>query len=183
MPAERGRAVTLVSMAVVLLATAAMPRSARGLHEEGMLKVASRVLVAGDSVRVVGEKFDGGMSLTLMLVGLSGRASLGDVRTDGTGTFSQLVAVPADLAAGGYRLIAFGSDGDEAAALDVTVAPARAGPAAGAAEITERDAEPTDEPLALDRARRSGVTGGAIVGIVLALLAGGALLRRPADSA
>ena len=154
--------------------------SLAAVHEEGVLKLASRALVAGDSLPLKGEKFTRSSPLTLALVGMAGRVSLGTVRSDSVGAFTASVLVPRDASAGSYRLVAIAEDGDEVASLDVTVSAAAAADLAAMPghERMEME-EPTGEPLVLDRARSPLVTWSVVTGIGLALIGGVVLLRRP----
>jgi hypothetical protein len=162
---------------VLMAAITAVPAVATVLHPEGTLKLADRRLAAGSSVHVGGEKFVRSGTLELVLVGLAGRVPLGKVETDSVGGFTESLGVPANLEFGSYRLVAISSDGDEVASLNVELMAAPEEPEAEGAH--SEAAEPTAEPLALDRAESPWVTGGAVVGIVFALAAGGLLLRKP----
>jgi len=153
--------------------------AAASAHEEGVLTVSNRVLVAGDTVVVTGAKFEPGGTLSLALVGVRGRVSLGTVHADTAGAFRSALHVPDDLERGSYRLVATAEDGDEAGALDVAVVPWTP---VTSADTAEGRAGPSDEPLALPRAHSLFVTTTEIVGIVLALALGAALLRRPAGA-
>jgi len=127
--------------------------------------------------------------LRLLLVGVAGRFQLGEVTADGVGGFAESLEVPANLALGAYRLVAIATDDDEVASLNVELLAAapdadeeheHAGEANHPDDGEHTDAaEPTDEPLSLDRAGSPLVTGGAVVAILLALVTGGLLLRRP----
>ena len=172
----RSRQSRLVTLAI-LGALAVWPAVAAA-HGKGVLKLANRRLVAGDTLRLTGEKFPKASTLTLLLAGAGGRTRLAEVRTDTNGAFRSTALVPADLPVGSYRLVALASDGDEVGALDVEVVPA----AAHEHEMMEHadDAsEPSAQPLALDRARSPWVTGAAVGVIAAALVVGGVLLRRP----
>lgn len=160
----------ILAALTVLVSTAAV-------HGGGVLKLADRRLVAGDTVRVGGEKFPKTATLTLSLVGSAGRTRLTEIRSDTAGRFRVAPVIPADQPAGAYRLIVVASDGDEVGALDVEVvrASARGEPAGRSDEA----AEPSAQPLALARARSSWVTGGTLAGIVIAALVGALLIRRP----
>ncbi len=154
---------------------------ASALHPEGTLKLADRRLVPGSAVRVGGEKFARGGTLELVLVGVAGRMSLRDATADSVGGFSVAVEVPADLALGSYRLVAVAPDGDDVATLNVElVAPTEE---ETAAEARREAPVATAEPLALDRATSPWVTGGAVAGILIALVAGGVLIRQPKATA
>ena len=160
-----------------ILAALSVLASVATVHGKGVLKIADRRVVAGDSVRVSGEKFPKAANLTMLLVGLPGRTRLMEIRSDTAGRFRVAPVVPADLPAGAYRLIVVASDGDEVGALDVEIVPAteRRQPAAGSDEA----AEPSAHPLSLERARSPWVTGGTLAGIVVAVVVGGLLIRRP----
>lgn len=166
---------SLVLPAVMLLAILTSPVPAAA-HEKGVLRPATRELAAGDTLAVSGEHFTESAALELLLVGPRGRLPLGTVRTDSMGTFTARLMVPLEAGAGAYRLVAVAADGDEVAAVDVAVLPARAaGPAPAAVPIVE---EPSAEPLALDRARSPLVTGAVLAAAVAAALLGVSLLRR-----
>ncbi len=163
-----------VALAVAVVATA--PRILDA-HEKGVLKLANRELMAGDSVRLAGEKFTPRGALTLFLTGVRGRIRLDQVRADTGGAFALVIRVPTDLAPGAYRLVAVAADGDEVAALDVSVVAHGAGH--GPAAAGHEGDGPSAAPLVLDRARSPWVTVGAVAMIALALVSSGMLLRRP----
>jgi hypothetical protein len=182
-------AVALASLPTLANATA--DDAAARMHPEGTLKVTDREIHAGATFEIGGEKFASDGTLELMFVGLVGDVPLGEVTADSVGSFHGSFAVPANLDAGAYRLVAIAADGDEVASLDMSVLAAVLDPAGddAHAEVNGGDAgahsdaaEPTDEPLALDRASNPWVTGGAIAGILFAIVGGGVLLRRPADT-
>jgi hypothetical protein len=146
-------------------------------HEKGVLKPATRQLVPGSFVRVDGEKFSRGSRLTLVLIGVDGDHRLREIQVDTAGGFVESLEVPDDLAQGAYRLVALASDGDEAATVDVEVLaavdPRGTEPASGSEHV------PSAIPLTLDRSESPLVTGGAVVGILLAFAIGATMLRRP----
>lgn len=146
-------------------------------HEKGVLKLPSAVLAVGTTVPVTGERFTKGGQLKIVLVGLSGRTDVADVRADSAGKFTHQLSVPGNLAAGTYRLVAIATDGDEVAALDVELV-SQAAEAPSATAPHEGHAMPSPEPLPLARARSPVVTGGALITIVLALALGGTMLYR-----
>ncbi len=141
----------------------------------------------GATVPIGGEKFAEHGELELVLVGVAGRFRLGDVTADSVGGFAKSFDIPADIELGAYRLVAIATDDDEVASLNVELlaAPLDADKENGHAEDGQsHDAEsaehaPTDEPLILDRAGSPWVRGGAVVGIIIALVGGGLLLRKP----
>ena len=169
------RSLTAGGLAAVF---AAVPMGAL-VHEEGTLKVADRSFVPGSTVQIGGEKFSRGGKLDLVLVGVAGRFVVGEVTADSAGGFSASFEVPMDVAVGAYRLVAIATDGDEVATVNVNMLAAPAAPEDHGQSEDHGGAEPSAEPLLLDRAHSPFVRGGAIVGIVLALAAGGMLLRKP----
>ncbi len=190
-----GRALIVGSLVAVITSIPATVIAADALrHPEGTLKLAKRQLVAGNTVPIGGEKFAKYGELELLLVGVAGRFRVGDVTTDSVGGFAESFDIPADLDVGAYRLVAIATDGDEVASLNVELlaeAPS-SDEGAGHAEDDSGHVEdghahdagpaedaPTDEPLILERAGSPWVRGGAVVGIIIALVGGGLLLRRP----
>ena len=147
-------------------------------HEDGVLKLTNKTFPAGQYVRLTGEKFQKNSKLMLVLFGMRGRIELAEITVDSAGAFTDSLEIPADVAPGSWRLIAVATDGDEVATLDVEVLPAMTVPEEMPEDHPMDDAEPSHEPLALDRARNPLVTGTVIGGIGLALLLGGVLLRR-----
>jgi len=160
-----------------LLAVLAVLVNVVVVHGKGVLRLADRRLVAGDTARVSGEKFPKASSLVMLLVGPAGRTRLSDVQTDTAGVFRAAPVIPADLPVGAYRLVVLASDGDEVGALDVEVVPATA--PRRALEAPDSSGEPSAQPLSLARARSAWVTGSALAVIAVAILVGGLLLRRP----
>ena len=176
MHSSRSASSRLATLLALIALTVGAPLHA---HEKGVLTPASRELSPGDSVRIAGAHFTARATLTLALVGVQGGVRLAEVRTDSVGAFDMTVFVPAATAAGTYRLVATASDGDEVATLDVVVSAPVAAHTPDAHAAAPAIAMPTGQPLLLDRARSPMVTGTVVAGIVLALAAGAALLRRP----
>ena len=169
-----GRTLAVGSLVAVITSVPATTIADDALrHPEGTLKLAERQLVAGSAVPIGGEKFAEHGKLELLLVGVTGRFSLGDVTADSVGGFAESFDIPVDLELGAYRLVAIATDGDEVASLNVELL--------AAAPSSDEDAghAPTDEPLILDRTGGRWVRGGAVVGIMIALVGGGLLLRKP----
>jgi hypothetical protein len=160
-----------------LLAVLAVLVSVVAVHGKGVLRLADRRLVPGDTARVSGEKFPKASSLVLLLVGPAGRTRLSEVHTDTAGVFRAAPVIPADLPVGAYRLVALASDGDEVGALDVEVVPAAT--PRRALKAADGSAEPSAQALALERAGSPWVTGGMVAVILVAVVVGGLLLRRP----
>ncbi len=190
-----GRALAVGSLVAVITSVPATTIADDALrHPEGTLKLAERQLVAGSTVPIGGEKFAEHGKLELLLVGVAGRFRLGDVTADSVGGFAESFDIPADLELGAYRLVAIATDGDEVASLNVELLAEvpSSDEGAGHAEDDSGRAEdghahdagppedaPTDEPLILDRTGSPWVRGGAVVGIIIALVGGGLLLRKP----
>ena len=175
------RVLVIGAVAVALTGLPTVGTASR-LHPEGTLKLADRRLVPGSAVQVRGEKFARGGTLELVLAGLAGRIWLRDVTADSVGGFSTAVEVPADLEIGSYRLVAVAADGDEVATLNVElVAQPVEGPTAD--EAQREPSVATAEPLVLNRATSPWVTGGAVAGVLVTLVAGGLLIRQPRAAA
>ena len=190
-----GRALAVGSLVAVITSIPAAAIATDALrHPEGTLKLAERQLVAGSTVPIGGEKFAEHGKLELLLVGVTGRFRLGDVTADSVGGFTESFDIPADIDVGAYRLVAIAADGDEVASLNVELLAESPAPDKGPGlseddgghveDGRSHDAEspedaPTDEPLILERARSPWVRGGAVVGIIIALVGGGLLLRKP----
>ena len=161
------------------------------LHPEGTLELANRNLVSGTGFALQGLKFHDDAELTLTLVGIAGRYELGKIRTDSEGAFTTSLTVSDTIVSGQYRLVALDAEGDEKATLNVVVlstppaSDTHAEDDPGHAEEggLMESAMPSDEPMELDRASSTVVTGGALAGILFALVAGGMLIRRRRDSA
>ncbi len=189
-----GRAFAVGSLVAVITSIPATAIAADAIrHPEGTLKLAERQLVAGSTVPIRGEQFAEHGKLELLLVGVAGRFRLGDVTADSVGGFAKSFDIPADIELGTYRLVAIATDEDEVASLNVELLAAvpnadeDPGHAEGAGHSEDgehvENAEPTDEPLTLDRAGSPWVRGGAVVGIIIALVGGGMLLRKPHETA
>jgi hypothetical protein len=167
---------TWVIILAVVAATAA-------LHPSGVLKIPSKVLKAGDSLAVAGERFAHNDGVTIALIGVAGRVELGSAATDSVGGFRRTFLVPASAKAGQYRLVAEAIDGDEVASVEVVV---QAGtesmgpmPAGSMPAGMSMESRPTGEPLQLIRARNRAVMWTATLIIIACAVAGAVLLRRP----
>lgn len=169
-----------VRSAIVILVFMVAGTTSLAAHDEGVLKPATRVLTAGDSLTLGGEQFTKNSGLAVWLVGIAGRFRMASVRVDSAGSFATKVLVPTDAAAGAYRLTAIAGDGDEVASVDVTVEAAEA--AAHRDSAFESDAmdmeEPTAAPLMLSPARSAALTWSVIGGIVVALAMSVVMFRR-----
>ncbi len=180
--APRWRVRLVTGIAVLVAATAS---AAAAVHPTGVLKLASRSLVAGTTIPVSGEKFPHSASLALVLIGVDGRLTLHTVQSDVAGTFTDSLSIPGDIEPGSYRLVAIASDGDLVGTLDIEIALGSPPTTPDDAVVHEpvQHSEPTAEPLGLERARSPLVTGSALGVVVLALVLGGIMLRRPATPA
>ncbi len=144
-------------------------------HEKGVLKLATRQLIPGDSVATTGEHFGRRAPLKILLVGTVGRRPLAEIRTDSLGALRWTLILPADVPPGSYRVVAVAADGDEVASVDVSVVARASAPMSS--HVHEENA-PTARALALARARSPLVTGGALAIIALTFVGGIMLLRR-----
>ncbi len=196
-----GRALAVGSLVAVITSIPATAIAADALrHPEGTLKLTERQLVAGSMIPIGGEKFAKHGKLKLLLVGVAGRFPVGDATADSVGAFSESFGIPAGIEPGAYRLIAVAVDGDEVASLNVELLAESPAPDEGSAlsedaglseddtahpddghshDVESAEESPTDEPLTLDRAASPWIRGGAVVGIIIALVGGGLLLRKP----
>jgi hypothetical protein len=165
------RAAVTLGIVLALLGAAAS-------HPSGVLKISSKLLKAGDSLAVAGERFAPNDGVTIALVGVVGRVELGTVPTDSAGNFRRNFFVPASAKAGQYRLVAEAIDGDEVASVEVVVGAATdtMGPMP---EGMSMESRPTGEPLQLTRARNRAVIWTASLFIIACAAAGAVLLRRP----
>ncbi len=164
-------------LALIFLVSLAPPI---GAHEKGVLHLATRHLVSGDSVGMRGEHFGRHAVLRIQLVGTAGRTPLGEVRTDSAGAFQATFSVPPSLNQGSYRVVAVASDGDEVASVDVSVVRKTT------SQLTEhrfQESTPSSRPLVLARARSQVVTGAALLLIVLSVIGSAMLLKRPRAAA
>ncbi len=144
-----------------------------GAHEKGVLKLATRQLVPGDSVRATGEHFGRRATLRIELVGIAGRTRLAEVRADAQGAVRQALVVPVDATPGAYRVVAIAADGDEVASVDVSVVTRAFSPTP---THVHEESVPSARALTLTRARSVWVTGGALAAIALAFAGGVVLL-------
>ena len=174
------RAAAAVGTAVGLILALGTPAAA---HDKGVLKLASKVLTAGDSLPVLGAKFSRNDELTIVLIGVAGRRELGTTPTDSAGKFIRKFLVPTNTKPGQYRLVAEAIDGDKVATIDVVVqahepaAPTGAMPAGAVHEGMSMEAHPSGATLQLTRARNSVEMW--IVGLlIIACIATGAILLR-----
>jgi hypothetical protein len=189
-----GRALAVGSLVAVITSIPVTAIAADALrHPEGTLKLTERQFVAGSMIPIGGEKFAKHGKLKLLLVGVAGRFPVGDATADSVGAFSESFGIPADIEPGAYRLIAVAVDGDEVASLNVELLAESPAPDEGSAlseddtahpddghhDVEFAEESPTAEPLTLDRAASPWIRGGAVVGIIIALVSGGLLLRKP----
>jgi hypothetical protein len=155
---------------------------AAATHPSGVLKLSSKLLKAGDSLAVAGERFAEKDAVTIVLLGISGRVELGTAPTDSSGSFRRSFLVPAATKPGQYRLVAEAVDGDEVASVEVAVQ-------AGAESMEPMSAgtmpagmimegRPTGEPLQLARARNRAVIWTASLFIIACLASGAVLLGK-----
>jgi len=150
----------VVTLAAALTLTAAVPftagggtrrteahptlRTATRLHEEAVLKSSKSTVAAGDSLPLVGSEFEPGETFKLRLQGALNEYELPSVKADSSGRFTFTVRIPSEVHPGVYRVVAIAPDGDEAAAIDLTVLPGAAGVSAASAESSAASAAAAD---------------------------------------
>lgn len=119
--------------------------SKRGFaHGDATLTVEPTVIAAGGSVRVTGEGVEAGEVFTIHLVGINYQAPLGVVTAGEDEDFHQEFTIPTDAPPGIYQVVAAAEGGELTAELTVV---------AGDSAIYEVSAEPSAEPMELDRSR------------------------------
>jgi hypothetical protein len=176
------RQTRLIAALFVALAAQLSAGDAFG-HEEGTITLAQPRATAGRALGVTGEKFTRNTSYTLVLKGALREYEITTVEADDAGAFALDMMIPADVAAGAYRLVVVAPDGDEVVNVDLEV---EAGPVE-AEEPAEEEAAaahmmrstPSADELVIER-RWSGAEWflvGALFGA--ALVGGVVLLRRP----
>ena len=159
--------------ALLLLLASAGPLLA---HGEAVLKSERSSTSAGETLSIQGAEFEPGEKYALKLTGAMRGYPLRDVQAGADGTFQLDLTVPADVAAGTYKLEAVAPDGDVVARLDVTVLVAAPVPGQ---ESTEHQPPPSATAgmesmphgeMAIARSR-SGI-GWGVIGLLVGFAAG-----------
>lgn len=173
------------SAALLLLALLAGTAQALWAHGGGVLRVDHSSMPAGDSVRVDGSHFTPGTTYRLKLAGSLQEFPLPSVRADAKGQFVVTIAIPGTAREGTYRLQAIAPDGDNVAALDLTVQ--GSAPVPGAASTMPMHPTSGMGGMAMPMGgeapivRQQGGVAWAVIGGVIGLAAGlglGLLVRR-----
>lgn len=184
-----------IVLATLMLLGIGVPVSPAAAHEKGALYLGSREVAAGRRLAVRGEKLGKNAEIQLRLRGPLQTYPLTAVRTDSAGAFRLELAIPPEVRAGSYSILAVASDGDVTARTDLTVLaaqPATDAPphdmaamdadssemAAGMPQMTGRHA--TGAAMELDRTTTPAEWVGISVIVLVALGGGFALLRRAA---
>ena len=176
-PARVASALRAALVAMAILAAA----GGVAAHEEGVLRLGSPTASPGREIEVRGERLPRSSTVRLELRGALDSRALGEVATDERGGFATRLLLPTDLDPGRYRLLAFATDGDEVARVDLIILAAPP-PELVPAEAAETVHATSDE-MELDAAL-SPPEWAAILAFVVACAAGGlVLLRRPSASA
>ena len=147
-----------------------------------VLKSSVSSVEAGRVLPLQGQEFHAA-TFSLVLVGVFGEYSLGDVEIGESGTFSIDLEIPADLRPGQYQVVAFSPEGEREAALDMSVAAATTVVEADHAVAGEHeeamDAGATAEEMVIERSLAGA--GWGVIGLLVGLAGGlGAVLLRGA---
>ncbi len=155
--------------AVLLSLFVALP--AAQAHGGGAISVQPAVAAAGSEIQLTGSELEAGSELVITLSGLSYQAELGTVTVSSEESFQETFKLPADTKPGVYQIQATSEDGDTYT-TEITVE------AAGAStDESVHAAEPSAEPMQLDRSR-SGLEWGVILAaLVISGGVGLALIR------
>jgi hypothetical protein len=159
-------------LVALVAALAAVPVVA---HEEGVIRLASPTAAPGQEIEIEGERLPRSATLTLELRGALASYPLGEIESDEVGAFVTLLALPADVRPGRYRMMVLASDGDVVARAELLITaapPAEIGPA-GPIE----PAHVTDAMMDLPMSRSIGEWAAIVGFIAAAAIAGLALLR------
>lgn len=154
--------------ALLLLGTA----SAAVAHGASM-KANAESAAAGGALVLTGTDFHADAVIRLALIGVLDEYELVEVTADTAGGFSHEIEIPAGVRPGQYRLVAFSAEGDEEAALDLSIT------AASTHEqmVPESMAEHGDEaPMAtvaeISIERSYSSAGWGVIGGIIGLAAG-----------
>jgi len=139
-------------------------------HGEATLTVTPAVVSPGDTFTAKGEGVEAGEIFTITLEGMSFRATLGTVTVGDDEDFHQEFTVPADVPPGTYQVQATSAEG-EILTAELTVE------AGAVAAESAAPAEPSAEPMQLDRRRSGGELAAIIAGLLVSAGLGLALVR------
>ncbi len=182
---------TRVSSTLALLALLASSAAPALAHPKAVLRSSQSSIAVGEQLPVAGERFGARGSFRLVLAGALSEYTLREVTADSAGTFSVDVTIPDGTRPGQYRLLVFASDGDEVAALDLSILPALAAesPPANPDHLESPEGEHVGDAAGMELPKSivperswSGIEWG-VVGLVIGLAAGlGVALLRTQSS-
>ena len=152
-----------------------------------VLKSTLESVEAGQALPLVGADFHGGMTVSLVLVGVFDEHPLGEATANDEGRFSVELTIPADARPGEYQVVAYEPSGERATALDITVLAASASAVAepsheeGAGHDEAEASAARADDMIIERSM-SGA-GWGVVGLMIGLAGGlGMVLLRGAPS-
>lgn len=139
-------------------------------HGEAVLTVTPAVAAPGNIITVKGEGVEAGETFDITLEGLTFQVPLGTVTVGDDEDFHEEFTIPADAAAGTYQVRATSAEGETLAAeLTIEASTTKAERAV--------PAEPSDEPMQLDRRRPGGELAAIVFGLLVSTGLGLVLLR------
>jgi len=162
-----------------LVALLGSPR-AGAAHEKGVIHLALRTAVVGQTLDMRGEKFTPHTTLRLELRGPLATLPLGQVETDAAGGFRVAPILPAEARPGLYAIVALAPDGDEAARAELAIIAPPLGPEAPV-HGPEHPGRPTDAAMDLDIRRGASEQAAIAVLIGLCAIVGLVLFRKGRD--
>ncbi len=159
---------TLGALAIWLIPVGA------GAHGGPELVVEPTPVTAGDEISVKGAEVEAKEVFTIRLEGAAFEAELGHVTVGDEGDFQVVLTVPVDAPAGSYLVRAASEEGEEASIeISVVAAPS---PVNGEEEQIDH-AEPSAEPMSLDRPRLPDRSAVIVAGTILSIGLGLPLVR------
>jgi len=144
-------------------------------HGEATLTVSPTVVAPGSDITAKGEGVEAGETFSITLEGLTFQATLGTVTVGDDEDFHEEFTVPTDTPPGTYQVQATSAEG-EVLTAELTV---EAGAATAEAAAP---AEPSAEPMQLDRRKSTGELAVIVAGLLLSAGLGLALVRVRAQS-
>jgi hypothetical protein len=156
---------------------AALAAASVAAHEEGVIRLASPTAAPGQEIEIEGEKLPRSTKLSLELRGALANYPLGEIESDQAGAFVTLLALPADVRPGRYRVMALAPDGDVVGRADLVVVAGRPAELVPAGPI--EPAHVTDAMMDLPVSRSTGEWL-AIAALIAGSAVGGFLLLRKA---
>lgn len=162
-----------------LVALLGSPR-AGAAHEKGVIHLATRTPVLGQTLDMRGEKFTPRLRLRLELRGPLATFPLGQAEADSAGGFRAAPTLPAEARPGLYAIVALAPDGDEAAREELAIIAPPLGPEAPV-HGPEQAGHPTDAEMDVAVPRGSGGTTTVAAIISLSAILGAVLFRKGRD--